>query len=568
MSILNLSGDGHILRAIKVSADELQNNMLDPMRMRNTFKLAEMNILSKYLKSDLRETALFVAVYVSCYNEGDSKLKDIADFFGCTPFDLLTYHKQLQSLIDKGIVVERRDLSNDYVTSDVAFCNSTFGISRLVSHNILSDTPITVVNKQENYDIYDFLEEADLMRGPNVSSKEIYDKIESLEERHHFDSIKQLKDLVPTTLDRYLFYAITSAHIDDIFMDDDYMGLKPFLKSIYDNNHDRIRTFISLKDRIHPLMENGLVAIKRESYSTALVRLTLKGKRLLLQEDAEAFYTTNGEQKNNIYMVEPDKIKQKELFFDGQTDAAYKSLVIGLGEDNFRNMQKKLSERNMPIGVTAIFYGSPGTGKTEMAYQIAKATGRKVIPVDISETKSKWFGESEQRIKAVFDDYRLACSHGKPKPILLFNEADGVLCKRMDVERGTSCTQTENAIQNIILEEMERFDGILIATTNLENNLDKAFERRFLYKVRFEKPSEAIKTKIWKSKMPNLTDDNALTLAKKYDFSGGEIDNIVRKAITREITECLDETSFEDIVGFCESERFEHRNRTQIGFRA
>ena len=97
MSNLNLSGDGHILRAIKVSADELQNNMLDPMRMRNTFKLAEMNILSKYLKSDLRETALFVAVYVSCCNEGTIGLKEIADFFGCTPFELLSYHKQLQS---------------------------------------------------------------------------------------------------------------------------------------------------------------------------------------------------------------------------------------------------------------------------------------------------------------------------------------------------------------------------------------------------------------------------------------------------------------------------------------
>ena len=67
--------------------------------------------------------------------------------------------------------------------------------------------------------------------------------------------------------------------------------------------------------------------------------------------------------------------------------------------------------------------------------------------------------------------------------------------------------------------------------------------------------------------MPNLTDDNALTLARNYDFSGGEIDNIVRKAITLEITECLDETSFEDIVSFCESERFENRHRTQIGFR-
>ena len=405
------------------------------------------------------------------------------------------------------------------------------------------------------------------MRDTHLSSKELCDKVEKLEEQHPLDSIKRLKELVPTTIDRCLYYSIVNDYTSDILIDNEYTALRPNLRFICDTNHDMVRVFITIKDRINPLVTESLITIDRGTYSTAKVKLTLKGKRMLLEEDAEAFFTTKGEQNTNIYMVEPEKIKQKELFFDGKTDEAYKALVKGLNEDNFRNMQKKLSERNMPIGITAIFYGSPGTGKTEMAYQIAKATGRNVIPVDISKTKSKWFGESEQIIKEVFDNYRLACSHGKPKPILLFNEADGVMSKRMNLDRGTSCTQTQNAIQNIILEEMERFNGILIATTNLENNLDKAFERRFLYKIRFEKPSEAVKIKIWKSKMPNLTDDNALTLARNYDFSGGEIDNIVRKAITREITECLDETSFEDIVSFCESERFENRHRTQIGFR-
>lgn len=283
-------------------------------------------------------------------------------------------------------------------------------------------------------------------------------------------------------------------------------------------------------------------------------------------EDADAFVE---KEEREVFTIGPDRIKQKVLFFDGKTDEAYRSLINGLNEDNFKKIQKKLSASNMPNGLTAIFYGSPGTGKTEMAYQIAKATGRSIIPVDISETKSMWFGESEHRIRDVFKNYRRACSYGKLKPVLLFNEADGVLTKRMNMDRGTACTQTENAIQNIILEEMEKFNGILIATTNLETNLDKAFERRFLYKVKFEKPSETVKAKIWKSKLPSLTDDNAKTLARNYDFSGGEIDNIVRKAITREITECIDETSFDDIVEFCESERFEKNSmRTPVGFRA
>ena len=239
------------------------------------------------------------------------------------------------------------------------------------------------------------------------------------------------------------------------------------------------------------------------TYSTARVRLTLVGKKLLLQEYANAFFKSKegDDEVADVRMIEPEKIKQKDLFFDGNTDAAYRSLIKGLSEENFKKMQKKLYQNNMPTGVTAIFYGHPGTGKTEMAYQIAKATGRKVIPVDVTQTKEMWFGESEKRMKEVFENYKRACLRSKTTPILLFNEADAVFSKRKDVEKG-NCAQTENAMQNIILEEMEDFKGILIATTNLEDNFDKAFERRFLYKVKFERPSEATKMKIWRNKMP------------------------------------------------------------------
>ena len=95
--------------------------------------------------------------------------------------------------------------------------------------------------------------------------------------------------------------------------------------------------------------------------------------------------------------------------------------------------------------------------------------------------------------------------------------------------------QTENAIQNIILEEMEKLDGILIATTNLIDNLDGAFERRFLFKIKFGQPTVEAKQSIWKSKLEWLTDEDCRTLATKFDFSGGEIDNIVRKVVMEEV---------------------------------
>ena len=84
----------------------------------------------------------------------------------------------------------------------------------------------------------------------------------------------------------------------------------------------------------------------------------------------------------------------------------------------------------MPSGITVLFHGAPGTGKTASTYQIAKNTGRDIMMVDISDTKSMWFGESEKRIKAVFADYNKSLKYSKIAPILVFNEADAVFSKR------------------------------------------------------------------------------------------------------------------------------------------
>ena len=112
--------------------------------------------------------------------------------------------------------------------------------------------------------------------------------------------------------------------------------------------------------------------------------------------------------------------------------------------------------------------------------------------------------------------------------------------------------QTENAIQNIILEELENFEGILMATTNLANNLDTAFERRFYSKYRSRNPQK-VRAKIWKSKLPHLADEHCQILAEKFDFSGGQIDNIIRKSEIQEIVHGT-MTNFEEIQSFCSEE--------------
>lgn len=221
----------------------------------------------------------------------------------------------------------------------------------------------------------------------------------------------------------------------------------------------------------------------------------------------------------------------------------------------------------MRTGFCSLFYGSPGTGKTETVYQIARATGRDILRVDVDKIKSCWVGESEQNIKKLFDRYRNICKDSTLAPILLFNEADAILGIRMEGAT-RAVDKMENSIQNIILQEMEALDGIMIATTNLTTNLDKAFERRFLYKIQFNRPTVEARAAIWQAMMPSLTENDARTLASQFDLSGGEIENIIRKYTVESILSGQDSIDLSAIIELCRNERISNSTRVKIGFRA
>jgi SpoVK/Ycf46/Vps4 family AAA+-type ATPase len=116
----------------------------------------------------------------------------------------------------------------------------------------------------------------------------------------------------------------------------------------------------------------------------------------------------------------------------------------------------------------------------------------------------------------------------------------------------------DNAMQNIILQEIEDLDGILIATTNLTSNLDSAFERRFLFKIEFHKPTTEVKSKIWCSMLKDLSPDDARQLASHFDFSGGQIENIARKRTVDYILTGKFAT-LEEIESYCQAELLDNK---------
>jgi len=289
-------------------------------------------------------------------------------------------------------------------------------------------------------------------------------------------------------------------------------------------------------------------------------QLTDKAKKELIGYELSQKNATQFDKK----LISHGTIIKKELFFDVQMQEQIDRLTNLLMPENFASVQQRLSNNGMRNGFACLFYGAPGTGKTECVYQIARKTGRNILTVDFSEIKSKWVGESEKNVKKLFDIYRNKVSSSDAAPIFLFNEADALLGTRLETLR--SVDKMENALQNIILQEMENLNGIMIATTNLTKNLDEAFERRFIYKINFLKPHRDAKRKIWQAMLQSLPDTEAEELATWFDFSGGQIENIVRK-ITVDLVLTGKEPSFEKIREFCRNEQMNHFDRRpRIGF--
>jgi len=275
---------------------------------------------------------------------------------------------------------------------------------------------------------------------------------------------------------------------------------------------------------------------------------------LLLQE-------SNGKE---LQKIEFKDIKSKNLYYNESNEKDIERLESIMKEENYLELRKRLDEKGLPKGLTVLLYGAPGTGKTETVMQLARKTGRDVYHLNIEQIKSCWVGESEKNIKAIFKSYY--ASKAKIKPILLFNEADAIISKRTSVDGSNAAvTKMENAIQNLLLEELEKFDGIFIATTNRATDIDSAFDRRLLFKLKFENPNTSVKVKIWKDRLNWLDDNDATKLAERYDLSGGQIDNIYRKS---EIDYLLygKMPSVDELLDFCKKEKLGNEGSSRIGF--
>lgn len=295
------------------------------------------------------------------------------------------------------------------------------------------------------------------------------------------------------------------------------------------------------------------------------LELTTKGIETLLPEITAELEESLKERFKTLppNAIDPKKIKPATLLFNPDVEGQVRDLHRLIKPTKFKEFKRKMPAQGRMTGLTILFHGAPGTGKTELALQLAKQTGRAVFRLDVTHIMSKWVGDSEKNLKSFFHDYGRALQYISPEPILLLNECDGLLTRRMAVN--SSVDQMNNALQNILLEALENFDGILIATTNMTRNLDDAFERRFLYKIQFELPETAVAVKLWKQAVPTLQQHEAEQLAFRYRLSAAEIYNIARKLAVQSLLNQRTQ-EFELIRRLCDSEKWNHQSTHSLGF--
>ena len=496
-----------------------------------------------------RQAVLFCV----CMEKGPNRVDydDLASFLDLNKIGVLSYASDIDALVRRRLL-KFRDVKDEDDFDIPAV------VIRSLKHNEVYQLP-----QRKGLDCAAMFELLDQwfedLDDDAISPHALCEELQQLfEDNPQVGFVKHLKEYYLSDEDEmmvaYFAHRLVNRDDDDIRFRD--------IEDLYDNKADFTNAKGKLRSGEHKLQNKKLIEHKCVDGLADVTRykMTETAKRELLAE-----MKINEAEEKLADMLDASKLTEKQLFFPKDIQRQVEELGSFLQPENYQKIQERMKEKGFRYGFACLFYGSPGTGKTETVYQLAKKTGRNIMVVDVPQLKSMWVGQSEKNVKALFDRYREQVKRAKLTPILLFNEADAIIGKRKNGAEN-AVDKMENSLQNIILQEMEQLDGIMIATTNLQQNMDKAFERRFLYKIKFDKPTEEARASIWHSMIPELSDLDVHTLASKYDFSGGQIENIARHYAINTILHGQSEDVLPMLIRHCDNERLDENRPTKIGF--
>lgn len=507
-----------------------------------------------------KAAVLLAAILEKTNSSNSCDEEDLANYIGCTNLEFFGFHEALRELEDKGIAGKCNGRRASYKASleAVKAVENDSEFVPIKTSGLSADEYFTRLQRlMGNY------------RSDLIDADRLHEELVNLTEKN--EQLLFCKKIMDTALwttdvtntERRQFFYLCHRYVSRGNQSVPVDILMNFTEFMEDDS--RIRR--SIANEKTSLQTSGLVSFGNENGFVDNEKLALSDevKRTFFSEVELA----PEEPASSKDLISWESLKDQELFYNQAEGEAVERLAKLLEDENFKAVQQRLESQGMPNGFNCVFHGCPGSGKTATLKALARRTKRDLFWVDLSSMKSKWVGESEKQVKAMFDAYRTLVRTSERAPILAVNEADAIFTKRItNVEQSVDIMN--NAISDIILNEMENLNGILIATTNLVGNMvdkkDSAMERRFLFKIEFNTPDEKVRGKIWKSKLPHLTDEEAGSLAREFKLSGGNIDNVARKSVVDYVLSG-NQVGMETLRKYCSEETFTKKKETRrIGF--
>ncbi|EKC9554290.1 ATP-binding protein [Campylobacter upsaliensis] len=491
-----------------------------------------------------------------CASASVSAFSLLAGLFGEKDYAYLDYLEDLKSLIKRG------------------FVTSGSGFFKNIDSNKLSNSKLVLLQSELSLSQYflDFLDSKTSFEVPKIKAYGAY--LEYL--RDEFLRVEFYEKLSFARHSEY--YAVLKSHIKEfekyikecLKLSKFHNVLNAIFKEHALNAKEQILFLALLKEEYTLSHENS--SAREQNALLNLIsenELELRQNKKLLEDDSKllnlieydeylnafgelskSFFISdevlerviNSPTKQNQKLKLESLVKEQEIFELIEPNIDINDIIMPentkeLLSNILKQKDKKVLERLSLWGIKSsknieakiIFYGPPGTGKTMSAFGVAKAMKKAVLSFDCSKILSKWVGESEQNVRKIFDTYKNIANSCKQSPILLLNEADQFLSTR--IEGGSGSDKMHNQMQNIFLEQIERFSGVLIATTNFLESLDSAFSRRFDLKIEFKKPDFKDRLKMWEKFLPQNADfEEAFELETlaKYELSGAQILMVVK----------------------------------------
>ncbi|EAK3282922.1 ATP-binding protein [Campylobacter upsaliensis] len=491
-----------------------------------------------------------------CASASVSAFSLLAGLFGEKDYAYLDYLEDLKGLIKRG------------------FVTSGSGFFKNIDSNKLSNSKLVLLQSELSLSQYflDFIDSKTSFKVPKIKAYGAY--LEYL--RDEFLKVELYEKLSFARHSEY--YAVLKSHIKEfekyikecLKLSKFHNVLNAIFKEHALNAKEQILFLALLKEEYTLSHENS--AAREQNALLNLIsenELELRQNKKLLEDDSKllnlieydeylnafgelskSFFISdevlerviNSPTKQNQKLKLESLVKEQEIFELIEPNIDINDIIMPentkeLLSNILKQKDKKVLERLSLWGIKSsknieakiIFYGPPGTGKTMSAFGVAKAMKKAVLSFDCSKILSKWVGESEQNVRKIFDTYKNIANSCKQSPILLLNEADQFLSTR--IEGGSGSDKMHNQMQNIFLEQIERFSGVLIATTNFLESLDSAFSRRFDLKIEFKKPDFKDRLKMWEKFLPQNADFEEtfeLETLAKYELSGAQILMVVK----------------------------------------